>query len=483
MYPPGQTITVRDGGVGNNGTPTSLPLVIGVTSLGSANKLYQFSDPNLLKDTLGRGPAVEFALACLLSAGAVMVLKTAASTAGINSSVAKSPVGSSTGTITLSGTPLVSMRARVEIRTTGTLGTGKFRYSLDGGYTFSADRTIPAGGTFTIPGTGVTATFVPGAGAVFFEAGDVHTWTSTAPHYTTSDIAAAMGSNLRGQLGARSVRRVFAAGKNASASAAATMAAAFATEMAALEANFYYARLLMDAGEDSTSNARSAFGAFADPRVAVAYGNADVVSLDSFEGFGVGRYPAALPISERAAGTDLSENIGRFLSGPLRGVVAITHDERTATAFSEDDRIITLRSEAAAGGFYVTNGYLKSAAGSDFSYLDWGYTLDEALSIVQRVQNTWKLRKVRVLADGTGRIDPRDARTLEQEVLAPLNAALKRPLTIEGFNGHVSDLSYTIDREHDVLTTKTIRSSLGLVPLPPIEGVETVAGFARAVTV
>ena len=100
---------------------------------------------------------------------------------------------------------------------------------------------------------------------------------------------------------------------------------------------------------------------------------------------------------------------------------------------------------------------------------------------MQRVQNTWKLRKVRVLADGTGRIDPRDAKILEQEVQTALKAALKQPRTIEGFNGHVSDLVYSIDRENDVLTSKTIRSSSFAVPLPPIEGVETTIGFARAV--
>jgi hypothetical protein len=277
------------------------------------------------------------------------------------------------------------------------------------------------------------------------------------------------------------VRRVFLAGKNATASAAATMAGAVDTELTSLESNFYYARAVMDAGEDTTANVLTSWGSFSDSRVAAAYGNADVIALDSFEGFGVGRFPVTLPVAERAAGTDLSENIGRYLSGSLRGVRAVTHDERTATAFSADDKLITLRSEAGGGGFYVTNGYLKSAIGSDFLYLDWGYTLDEVCTVIQRVQNTWKLRKVRVLTDGTGKIDPRDAKILEQEVQVALNAALKRPMTIEGFNGHVSDLSYTIDRDNDVLTSKTIRSSCNVVPLPPIEGVETTVGFSRAV--
>lgn len=483
VYPPGQQITIRDGGIGARATLTALPLVVGVTSSGEEKRLYQFSDPDELLDTVGRGPAAELALGALLSAGGVLLLKTEATTPGANTSPSAELTGSATGTITLSGTPVLPFRGSLLITKGGTLGDGKFRYTLDGGYTWSAERTIPAGGTFAIPGSGLTVTFVPGVGPAFYDAGDQHTWTSTAPHYTTTDIAAAMGANLRGQLGTRTVRRVFAAGKNAAASAAATMAGAFETQMADLEANFYYARLIMDAGEDTPGNAQSAFATFQDPRVAVAYGNADVVALDAFEAFGIGRFPASHPVCERAAGTDLSENLGRYLSGPLRGVVAITHDERTNQAFGEEDRIITLRSEAAEGGFRVTNGFLKSAPSSDFSYLDWGFVIDELCSIVQRVQNTWRLRKVRVLADGTGRIDPRDARVLEQEVLAPLNAALRQPLTVEGFNGHVSALEFTIDRQHDVLSTRTVRTNAGIVPLPPLEGIETRIGFVRQVAV
>jgi hypothetical protein len=481
VYPPGQTITVRDGGTGSIGSGSSFPLIVGGSSLGVANTLYQFTDPNLAKATVGRGPGVEWLLAAINSAGGAMFLKTATTTAGTNSAVVKTAVSTSTGTVTLAGAPYISMRATVKITKTGTVAVGKFIYSLDGGNNWSGERTIPSGGSFPIPGTNVTATFVPGAGAIFFELGDVHTWTSTAPHYTTSDLAAAMGTNLRSQLGTKKVRRIFLAGKNATASAAATMAGALDTELTSLETNFYYARGVMDAGEDTTANAITQFGTFSDNRCAVVFGNADVVSLDSFEGFGVGRYSAALPVAERAAGTDLSENIGRYLSGSLRGVRAVTHDERTATAFTADDKIITLRSEVDGSGFYVTNGFLKSAIGSDFNYLDWGFTIDEACTVIQRVQNTWKLRKVRVLADGTGRIDPRDARILEQEVLSALNAALRQPRTIEGFTGHVSDLSYTIDRETDVLSTKTIRSSASLVPLAPVEGVTTDIGFARAV--
>jgi hypothetical protein len=52
----------------------------------------------------------------------------------------------------------------VKISTSGELGTGAFQYSLDGGTTYSAAITIPAGATYALAPSGATVTFVPGAG-------------------------------------------------------------------------------------------------------------------------------------------------------------------------------------------------------------------------------------------------------------------------------------------------------------------------------
>lgn len=86
----------------------------------------------------------------------------------------------STGTLVLSGSPLLNAAVRVQILTTGTLGAASFRYSLDGGATYSINLLVPASGVYIIAGTGITLTFVPGPGVLYFEAGDRFDFSATA---------------------------------------------------------------------------------------------------------------------------------------------------------------------------------------------------------------------------------------------------------------------------------------------------------------
>jgi hypothetical protein len=67
---------------------------------------------------------------------------------------------------------------------------------------------------------------------------------------------------------------------------------------------------------------------------------------------------------------------------------------------------------------------------------------------------------VRILTDGTGRIDPLDAVRIEKAVTSKLRAAIKGP-TVEGVPDmdHVSDLLFTVDLTNDVKTTRN-RSSI-----------------------
>lgn len=487
VYPAKQTLSVPDGQIGLSSPRTALPLVVGVSSGGSANTLYQYTDPQQAKSDLGHGPGLELTLAAIQATGGALFLKTASTTAGAASAVTKTAVGSSTGEITTSGEPRDAYLVTIEITVSGTLGAGRFRYTLDGGFSQSEEITIPSGGTYVLGPTGITLTFAAGAGPVFFEAGDSHTFTCTAPQYTTSDLSTAWTALLQ-QIGNRKIRRVGFSGRPASASAGATMAAAIATHMATLEGRNHFARAMMDVGADSASNVRSSFASFADTRVGLAFGQAHVITFNAYAGWTVPRISAAAVLSERMFGTDISENLGRK-AAPLRGVVAIRdvvggtwgHDEGVNPQFTEADKINTLRTYDGEEGFFATNGYLKSPSGSDFLYIDWGLTIDEICDTVYDAQQKWLLKKVRVLSDGTGRIDPRDAVRIENAVRAQLKARILDPLTVEGFPGHVSALAYAVDRENNLLSTRELRSAANAVPLPPVEGISTTVGFARSV--
>jgi hypothetical protein len=242
--------------------------------------------------------------------------------------------------------------------------------------------------------------------------------------------------------------------------------------------------MVMDSsGSDTAANCLTNFSStFSDPRVCACFGEADVVSLDPIQGLGTPRISAAQVVAERAAGAEISENLGRALSGALRGVVAITKDEYLNTAFSADDKITTLRTDPdLGGGFYITSGYLKSQSGSDFMYYDYGRTLDIGCKTIVPIQATWKNRKVRTLTDGTGRIDPLDAQPLADSVRSALRSTLVTP-TKDGLPSQISGQQYDIDLTNNVQSSRTLRTTYAQVPNPPVETVATVVGFATKVT-
>lgn len=83
--------------------------------------------------------------------------------------------GPGTGTVTVTGTPTSDIRVELLVSTAGAAGggTAKFKYSLDGGATFSAATTLP-NGAFAIPGTAWTATF-----SGTFTLNDAYSWAPT----------------------------------------------------------------------------------------------------------------------------------------------------------------------------------------------------------------------------------------------------------------------------------------------------------------
>lgn len=483
MYLPSQTITVRDGGIGLPASGVAFPIVWGHTSIGTANTLYFSTNPNSLRDTLGQGQAVEQALPLILTNGGVLVMKTAASTAGAAGSVTPTRVGTSTGTVTVAGAAYDAYQVKVRIKATGTVATGRFDYALDAlgnSPAFSEEITIPSGGTYVIPNTNLTLTFVPGAGAVFFESGDYHTFACTAPQYTTSDLATAATALLLA-LGSYKVEQTTFTGRSVSGAAAATMAAAIATVMGQLEARHRWARAIMDGGTDTGANVKTAFASFSSNRVAVCFGTADVPTLNPHAGWGVPRTTVSAVFSERAGGADLSENLGRVASGAVR-CAAIQNDENVNQQFLEADKINTLRTLDGETGFYCTNGYLKSASGSDFIYYDWGRVVDRACRVVFETLQPWLLRKVRIVTDGSGTLDPRDASRIETALTMALRAALKGP-TVEGVPDmdHVTDLKVTVDLTNNVKLNRQIHTVVQLVPTFPIENAATELGLTGSI--
>ncbi len=90
------------------------------------------------------------------------------------------------GTVTIDGSPNNSFGIIIRITGRGTLNTAAFKYSINGGHTFSEEQAVPLSGQFELPDTGMTVSFVPGDHG--YEVDDTYSWQTTAPTLTNADV-------------------------------------------------------------------------------------------------------------------------------------------------------------------------------------------------------------------------------------------------------------------------------------------------------
>lgn len=475
---PRQELNVRDPGLGLSPESDERFFFLGTSSLGTNYVRVELSDPAAAQDEFGEGPLVEdLCYALAIAGGPVSAMKIDGVVAGVAGSVTKTPAGGgSTGTITVANAPFDAYEVQATITKSGANGVAEFQYSLDDGTTLSAVITVPSGGVFNIPRTNLELTFVPGAGPVIHEAGDLHEFDCTAPYYGTTEVALAITAILAttGEFSAL----VFV-GEPASTSDGATLFAALTVHGVSLSNVFRYAGIIMDAGSsDSTANAITDFAsqADADSRVMVAYGFHDIASSKPFAGWGTPRRSIIMGVGTRAADVLISTDLGRFPDGPVPGVTAISHDEFKNEVLDQH-RFTTMRTWQGRPGFYITHGRMMNDPGSDFRFWQHRRVMDVALDTVHKSQQQFINTGVRVNSDGT--IDERDAVRIEETVTRALTTALLDPNNAEGFAGHVSRLQYSIDRTNDVLATNTIKSKTAITPLAYVKTIIAELGFAR----
>lgn len=479
MTTPGQTITIRDPGLGLVEPAANACLIMGIAS---ASRQNEFAAVNSIQDLAagwGDGPLVQDGARILSEPNRpqLYVCQVTGGVVGTNTAVTQTGGGP---LVTVAGAPYDTYDARIEVRLGGILGAGKFRYTLDRQTlttgpdsptpTWSPDITIPGGGTFLIPGTNVTATFAAGT----YILGATYDFTCTEPYYNGTNLSDAMTSVVLQKQ--RRWRMVHLAGNAPSASSAATIASAFGTHMATAQTAFRYTRGFLDAGsKDTTTNLATSFGSFVDPRIAPMYGQVVRSSLKPFVGFSTPRRSGLAELSSRAAANMISTSMMRVATGALNGVRYIAQDE-FSNPVVDDLRVTSLRTWPGRPGFYINQGRLASAVGSDFAFTHNGFIMDVACATVVGAQQSWAGKSFRLTSAGT--LDPLDAEDLRQDVLKQLRAQLTEPLNAEGKRGHVSALNYRVDLTNNVLVTSQILTEVSMRPLGYARDFVTQLGFA-----
>lgn len=488
MALPAAVETVRDGGLNLAQPASMMPVVIGVASAGALEKLTLFTDVASLRDSHGEGPGVELAANILAEGGPLGFVRIDPSIAGSNGAV--SQTGTGTGTVALSGTASFDALLRVRIVTGGELGEATFQYNLDGysgdtdgERTWSEVLTVPVGGTFAIPGLGITLTFDDDSGTKPFVAGDVYSSEVECPGWNASDLADAFVA-----LKSTPTRWRFVVAATSKAcgdeSAHALLATALQSQLTALAATSKYRRAMLatDAGE-AAADVLAAYQSVTATRCLLAYGQVRRSTVKPLPGYAFPITSAVDCFARRAAMSLPSTDLKRVRSGSLQEVVKLFHDEYRSPSQLNDIKVSTLRTYENRDGFYLTQGWLKSPSGSDFRLWPHGIVMDIACETVNQVLTEAIGRGVRFVnrvvndVTYTGTIDDRDASNIEDEVNAALLAQLSTTPNAEGFLGQVTGVRYSINRLHNVLGTGVVLGTVGMQPLAYVDRVETTLGF------
>ena len=185
------TIRVEDGSLGNqSSTGENVHVKIGVSSVKSNSPLLitAYMKPEQIKEKVGLSPLYDAALDSIEN-GTPQLYCIPVTPKKKGKAGDVSHLGEGTGTVTVSGDANNAYEVSIQITISGTLNEAACRYSVNGGYTYSDELTIPLGGAFEIPYTGLTVTF-----AGDFEEGDVYAFGSTAPEIDNAAVLAAVES-------------------------------------------------------------------------------------------------------------------------------------------------------------------------------------------------------------------------------------------------------------------------------------------------
>lgn len=192
------THKVSDGLLGfATATGDGLHIKVGVSPIVSNTPIIVTGDMDAakIKSRLGLSPLTDSVMdAVQFGAGRIFCIPVAATTKGTIGEITHE--GEGVGTVAVTGEPTNAFGVIVKITGQGGFNTAAFAVSIDDGYSFSDEITVPLTGTYEIAGTGLKLTFTEAEGedqkASSFIVNDTFSCKTTAPVATNGDILTAV---------------------------------------------------------------------------------------------------------------------------------------------------------------------------------------------------------------------------------------------------------------------------------------------------
>jgi len=383
-----------DGGVGGGGAVVEgRHAKIGVSQSGTNNVVTVQRDPNAVATDFGEGPLADSLRQSLLSgAREIYAVKADADVDGTVGATAADAGNGGDGTLASGlsagySSPLNAYDAVVEIVDPGEQGVATFRYSLDGGDTWSQAITVPVGapGVYDIPNTGVKLSWADGT-PVSFQAGDKWTFTCTQPTASSSSIIAAIDALLATPYVYEFIHVV---GPGASALWTALQTKADALVVANKFLGIVVEWRGLNSGE-TVAQWQTAYlaevASFVGKHICVVVGRCNIVDPITLRQF---ETSAAGIICGRLSKIPVQAEAGRVADGPLPMIAGTSETDsgirpvgaETYTSVIDDAYGTMLTTHPGKKGVFVNATRLSGGPGSDYQHFDRRRTMDKACRI------------------------------------------------------------------------------------------------------
>lgn len=464
-------LTILDGGGSTVIVPaSSVQVVIGTCSSGTAAQIVASRNPNTLAATVGYGPAVDAAAMAINAGGTVLFMKAATTTPGVASAVVTT--GGGTSVVTVTGAPFDSYLVKVVCTAAGTIATAgiRIKISLDAGRTYGPEIAIGTAVTYAITGTNLTLAFAAGT----FLLGQTHTFGCTEPLAADAGVQACLVALEASPYAITGWGSMHIVGTRAGASASVvqgyldTMVTTKTFTRAILEARDVILPVAYGgAGEtEATWYAAVAtdYSAVSAKRICAVAGNYNMKSAFPVAAAGtpVMRRNGAFALAARQVTLKPQTHAGRTSDGALSQIIIdpvndpndgfVYHDDFASPAL-DVARFTSFRRRKGKPGFFVKNPNLMSPAGSVFTMLPYGNVMDVGCSLLDQTHAFYINSDIQLNTNGT--INESFAKYLEGIV----RGALRDNMLAKSM---ISSFSYAIDRTNNVRTTSTVNFSATL---------------------
>jgi len=189
-------VKVEDGNLGKStvgGIGTQIK--IGISNVESDKPILVTGTMNAkkIKEEVGETPLADACIdAVEWGASSIYCIPVKAGTEGAVGSIEHT--GSGSGSLSVEGLPNNVYDAVVEIIDSGSCNDGTFRYSIDGGNTFTDEMTIPITGEAELSYTGLKIKFTDASGDAGFVPGDLYRFQTTSPSMSNLSVIEAVES-------------------------------------------------------------------------------------------------------------------------------------------------------------------------------------------------------------------------------------------------------------------------------------------------